>query len=102
MKDDNPDLEVILVPGDIVTHGLAQDIEGSSKELYQQLLDTLDTVSGLFEKYFSQVLVLPTVGNNDTKYHYQPPETNDKHEYLTDLTQWWFQNHSANKNLPNL
>ena len=78
MKAENPDLEVILVPGDIVTHTLAQPLGKSSSNKYQQLLGTLSTVSELFEKYFSGVLVLPTIGNGDTKYHYQPPETEDR------------------------
>ena len=78
MKAENPDLDVILVPGDLVTHGLAQSLGKSSSNKYQQLLGTLSTVSELFEKYFSEVLVLPTIGNGDTKYHYQPPETEDR------------------------
>ena len=78
MKAENPDLDVILVPGDLVTHGLAQSLGKSSPNKYQQLLGTLSTVSELFEKYFSEVLVLPTIGNGDTKYHYQPPETEDR------------------------
>ena len=78
MKAEDPDLEVILVPGDLVTHGLAQPLGKSSPNKYQQLLGTLSTVSELFEKYFSGVLVLPTIGNGDTKYHYQPPETEDR------------------------
>ena len=58
--------------------------------------------SELFERYFSGVLVLPTIGNGDTKYHYQPPETEDRDEYLSTLTKLWFKGHTANKNLPNL
>ena len=102
MKAENPDLEVILVPGDIVTHGLAQNLGTFSQDIYEQLLETLKSVSELFETYFSDILVLPIIGNGDTKYNYQPPVDEDKDEYLSDLTKLWFERHNRNKNLPNL
>ena len=34
MKAENPDLDVILVPGDLVTHGLAQSLGKSSPNKY--------------------------------------------------------------------
>ena len=68
MKEEHPDLEVILVPGDIVTHAFPSDGPASSSltDSYQNILGVLDEVSKLFETYFPQVIVLPTIGNNDT------------------------------------
>ena len=65
------------------------------------MLETLNVVSQLFEEYFSDVIVLPTIGNADTKYHYEPPEDDTKEHYLSFLTDIWFNKHTANINLPN-
>ena len=102
MKQQNPDLDVILVPGDLITHGLSSDDTEEGVDMYGRLTDTLDAVSELFETYFSSVIVLPTLGNNDTEYHYNPPSGARKDDYYQTLTKDWFTGHTANKNLTEL
>ena len=102
MKQQNPDLDVILVPGDLVTHGLSSDKPEEAGEMYGRLTGTLDAVSALFQTYFSSVIVLPTIGNNDTEYHYAPPSGPRKKEYYQTLIKDWFTVHTANQNLPEL
>ena len=53
-------------------------------------------VVGLFEKYFHGVPVLMNLGNNDTKYHYQPPFGDDKKSYFEFLDNTWFTEYSGN------
>ena len=102
MKQQNPDLDVILVPGDLITHGLSSDKPEEDGDMYSRLTSTLGAVSDLFQTYFSSVIVLPTIGNNDTEYHYNPPSGPRKKEYYQTLIKDWFTGHTANQSLPNL
>lgn len=78
MSAENSDINFILVPGDFVGHELSMDFEEDvsfkdSQNHYDELKSVHNQVSLLFETYFKDVPVLMTLGNNDTKYHYQPP-----------------------------
>ena len=81
MSTDHPDLDVILVPGDYVGHSISNEPpewaeEGESPEFktvqdkLSELKEVTTQVTDLFEKYFKDIPVLSTFGNNDTKYHY--------------------------------
>ncbi len=77
MKADNPNLDLILVPGDLIGHGISLELEGDQgltpaqiDERYKKLLDTHRQVADLFEKNFGSLPVLPCFGNNDSKYNY--------------------------------
>ena len=65
-------------------------------------METHQKVSYLFEKYFGGLPVLPTFGNNDNKYHYQPAFGPDEQSFYTDMYETWFTNHSGNLRLDNL
>ena len=69
MKEEHADLDVLLVPGDIVGHPFPEDITWGGGN-YPELLNILATVGDLFTQYFPDVVVLPAFGNNDSKYHY--------------------------------
>ena len=43
-----------------------------------------------------------TLGNNDTKYHYQPPFGDDKQTFYEFLDDVWFYEHTGNQQLDNL
>ena len=102
MRAQHPDLEVILVPGDLVTHAYASDTPDETNEKYDNITGVLDTVSQLFEIYFPSAIVLPTIGNNDTEFHYNPEEGANKKVYYDSLIKDWFTGHTGNKDLPNL
>ena len=103
MAADNPDLSVILVPGDYVGHGISNNLTGVTFKQVQDNLQTLKKVSGtvsdLFETYFKEIPVLPTFGNNDTKYHYQTPFGLNEYRFYQFWNENWFTKHSGNKNL---
>ena len=103
MKQQHGDLDVILVPGDLVTHGLSVEMPEINRESkYDRLTAVIDSVSDLFEFYFSSVIVLPTIGNNDTEYHYDPPTGANKSGYYDLLIKDWFTQHTGNQDLSNL
>ena len=71
VKDENPDLDVVFLPGDIIAHGYSHDVNyDQTTASYAKILDITAQVADLFTEYFPHAFVLPTLGNNDTKYHY--------------------------------
>ena len=71
---ERPDLDILVVTGDIVGHTFSQDVKGNfSEKLYETLLQVHQNFSILAAKYLPNTVVLPTFGNNDFKYHYQTP-----------------------------
>jgi hypothetical protein len=56
----------------------------------------------LFEKHFKKVPVLPTFGNNDDKYHYQPATDKNEISFYEFIYTRWFEAHTANNKLDNL
>jgi hypothetical protein len=114
MKADNPDLDFILVPGDLLGHGINLDLHRPPTPLqavasYALLMKTHRDVAKLLETHFPNIPVLPTFGNNDTKYHYQPAHDSrkdkadkNKEPFYTEMIDTWFTKHTGNKNLNNL
>jgi 3',5'-cyclic AMP phosphodiesterase CpdA len=79
IKNSYPDLDVIFVPGDIVAHKIAIEYgQPDETGAYQRLLGILEQVADLLIEYFPNAIVLPTLGNNDCKFHYQPPTKDEK------------------------
>lgn len=73
LKNDHPDLGVILLPGDLVAHAVALEYPPTPSYPtadYTNLKVILADIAALFVEYFPNAIVLPTMGNNDTKYHY--------------------------------
>ena len=110
MSTDHPDLNVILVPGDYVGHSISNEPpewaeEGESPEFktvqdkLSELKEVTTQVTDLFEKYFKDIPVLSTFGNNDTKYHYQPAFGLNENRFYKFWNDSWFTNHSGNKDL---
>jgi hypothetical protein len=71
MATANP--EVIIIPGDLVTHGVtSKDYKGEPshevplKQILAKVHETITTK-------FPLIPVLPSIGNNDVVWHYQPP-----------------------------
>lgn len=53
-------------------------------------------------KYFPNTVIIPTLGNNDPKYHYCGLNLEDKEEYYNFIYNAWFELLPANKRLSNL
>ena len=73
LRTEHEDLEVILLTGDYIAHAVALEYppaESFYTASYEDLLAITKQVANLFHEYFPYVVVLPTMGNNDTKYHY--------------------------------
>jgi len=83
-RDYGEDLDVILVMGDMVGHSNTQELDPEKPILigdYDDVIDILTSVSYILHEYFPDVLILPVIGNNDTKYHYMPEFGETKESY---------------------
>jgi hypothetical protein len=60
------------------------------------LKETISEFSKIVAQYFPNTLVLPTLGNNDPKYHYMALNEADKEEYFTFLYDAWFNQLTGN------
>lgn len=76
----NYDIDILLVNGDVVGHDIAvkpawglndQQVE----EHYEVLKEIQTSVGALLKRHFVNSYVLPSLGNNDVKWHYQVPST---------------------------
>jgi hypothetical protein len=101
LKATGQKFDAILVPGDLVAHGVPLNPSGSSGN-YTLLKETLARVAQSFIEYFPDTLVLPSMGNNDGKYHYSGTAKADKADYYGFFFQHWFLAHPANKKIPAL
>jgi len=68
---------------------------------YPETLKVLSEVSAMFTKYFPNTLILPALGNNDTKWHYQPALT-EHDQYYSFLFNEFFMKHPANRSLKSI
>lgn len=95
MKKDNPNPDLIILPGDFVAHGYSQNLNSNYSELkFQQLKEIINSTFKEIKKEFPNVIILPTLGNNDPKFHYQTPSLNEKNEFYNFLYDVWFSNSS--------
>ena len=57
---------------------------------YDLLKETLQLQAHLLNKYFPDSIVIPTLGNNDNKYHNEATRPDDKAEFYHFLYDEWF------------
>lgn len=65
-------------------------------------MSILEEVADLMIEYFPNAVVLPTLGNNDCRYHYQTPTNGERRQFYEDYFNAYFADHPTNKNLPEL
>jgi sphingomyelin phosphodiesterase acid-like 3 len=71
MVEDQPNLDVLFLPGDVVAHHYNSSLDDhSSGKSYEKVLEITAQVAELIREYFPDTIVLPVIGNNDPKYHY--------------------------------
>ena len=76
MKSIEPDVELILVSGDFIAHGFSVSV--GKKPNYDLIKQTIKTVFvDLLSHHFPKAIILPSIGNNDIKYHYKAPTQDD-------------------------
>lgn len=111
MSDENPDIDVLLVNGDHVGHTITMSTsaiydQDQKEQHYSEVKRIIGEVAGYIKTYFPNAIVLPTYGNNDAQYHYQPPvdvggdiTESDYYNYFFDM---FFEQHPTNSQLPQL
>ena len=68
---DSDPVDVLFLPGDFVGHKVSIELnEPDNPVLYQLLKDSHREVMNLINKYLPTAIIVPTLGNNDYKYHY--------------------------------
>ncbi|CAI2369527.1 unnamed protein product [Moneuplotes crassus] len=97
----DPDIDVLLVSGDFIAHGIAVEITDKVHDQYQILKDSISEVFlEMINKKFPNAIVLPAIGNNDIKYHYVSPQRGvtapDYYPFMYDLI---FEKMDGNKNI---
>jgi len=91
------DIDVILVSGDYTAHDIASK-RGRSEPNYAMLKSI---ISQNFAQYinplFPDSIVIPAIGNNDVKFHYEFPTTEeDIEDYYGFLYNLWWEQLEAN------
>lgn len=64
------DADVVFIPGDTVAHGVDLSIKDPALGNYELLKKSISTVINRIIDKFPRALIIPTFGNNDSKYHY--------------------------------
>lgn len=84
-----------------MAHGVPLDpANASAGGDYELLKETQRQIALRFKKFFPDTLVIPTLGNNDGKYHYQGIDPEIKEDYYGTFYQHWFSEHPRNSKLP--
>ena len=97
LKKDLGNVDVLLIPGDVVAHGVPIDPASPLKGDYALLKEIIAEGAQSVFSVFPNTFVIPALGNNDYKYHYQAPYSDEKEEYLSFYYKQWFER-SGTKN----
>ena len=63
---------------------------------YENLKKTHSLVAEIFKLYLPNIPVFISFGNNDCKYHYDPPHNEEKSDFYDFMYDLWFNKHPAN------
>ena len=92
--------DVLLVPGDSVAHGISVSIGSDpTGAMYTKLKANLTATFKEIAKYFPDTIVLPTYGNNDSRYHDAAIDEADKNDYYSLINDLWFKQMLGNAHL---
>ena len=97
--------DFILLPGDLVTHGLSQTYipNGNYSKLKYELLKKVIKLTSEYITYnFPNSYIFPSLGNNDVKFHYMVPNPSEKLAYYSYIYQVWFKENTKNQKLKNI
>lgn len=99
MKKNFPDLDMIIIGGDLISHGLYDlhvSKDGSkekNKELFKQ---TFNTILSRIRNTYPKIKILPVLGNNDFYEHYQTPDEDSLKEQIQFLKHLYFESDASN------
>lgn len=92
-----------MMTGDFIGHNIPIEPEDEDQpELYTLLEQVQTQMAELVVEFMPNAIFLPTLGNNDWKYHYQSPYESTKYEFYSLMFDNWFAKHPRNSQLPNL
>lgn len=90
---------MLLVPGDHIAHHVsAKDSDPTGSE-YASVKSHLQSTWEFLEQYFPNTVMLPTIGNNDGRYHNEAIDEGDKQNYYSFVYDLWFRNFAGNSSL---
>ena len=93
LSQSNPDL--VLMNGDFIAHDVSVSGTLTSDQIAQHYAKLKEIYSDLFINYLSPMfpnsIFIPTLGNNDAKFHYGfPTTTADKIDYYGYISDMFF------------
>jgi hypothetical protein len=93
--------DVLLIPGDHAAHNVSDKTDGSDPTgaSYAAVKNNITAVYQLVAKYFPETIVLPTIGNNDGRFHNLAIDESDKADYYSFLYEQWFTVLPGNKRI---
>lgn len=86
--DTDDSVDVIVLSGDLVMHGMASTDPNESN--WDKMKKTIQTVIDKVKAKFPRAKIMPCIGNNDVVNHYQAPSITEKAQYYSDLYNIWF------------
>jgi hypothetical protein len=87
----------VIMPGDLVRHGLSPTASFVPNPNWNLMLYTMQQVMSLVTEYLPGVPILPAIGNNDCYYHNDAPYANLSAQYYGDLWTVFFEEVPANQ-----
>lgn len=82
--------DVIILTGDLSSHHTAMPYPMEDEDTYPLLLDTEAGLVQLLSSAFPDTLIIPTFGNNDSKFHDNPADKDDAHDFYDFIYTLWF------------
>ena len=92
-REEQKHIDAILINGDFVKHGVAQNTQESStiKQTWVKLKQSIKANMDIVRKNFPKTDLLPTIGNNDVIVHDNVPCTDEvANKYYSELFEIWF------------
>ena len=97
MKKVNPSPDLIVLPGDFVTHSIPQKNGTFGIDKYIELKNTIANHSATVAKMFPETPMIFSQGNDDYPINYNVPNKTMKHDYYKSLYSYFVENIKANK-----
>jgi hypothetical protein len=97
MREIEPYPDVIIVPGDLVTHALPKQSGTFDVELYEEVKETIAYHAKQIALMFPNTPIVFTQGNDDYAVNYQVPNATMKKDYYRETYNYFIKRIPANK-----
>lgn len=98
-KDAFGDIDFLLVPGDHVAHKVSSKTDDPDGTAYAEMKEYMQATWTKISEAFPGKVILPTIGNNDGRFHDQAIDESDRSDYYSFLYDLWFSGFSGNHSL---